>query len=155
MNTDPIRARDVPVAGPRSVYPEPFASRVGDRRRARLGNHYGLTQFGVNLTELGPGAISALFHAHEREDEFVYVVSGTPTLIVGDREHLLGPGDCCGFKAGNGLAHQLVNRTAEAVLYLEVGHRSPEERVDYPNDDLLYRKTAEGWAMTHKDGRPY
>jgi uncharacterized cupin superfamily protein len=155
MDTKPTRALDIPVTGPKSVYPEPFARLVEGRRRMRLGNHFGLTQFGVNLTELAPGAISALYHAHEREDEFIYVVAGTPTLVAGGQDHLLQPGECCGFKAGNGVAHQLVNRTQAPVLFIEVGHRSAEERVDYPNDDLLYRKTAEGWAMTHKDGRPY
>src|SRR6478672_10506332 len=93
-----------------SNYPEPFASRMAGREKRVLGDLFGLSNFGVNLTRLQPGAVSALRHAHTKQDEFVYVLSGAPTLVTDAGETLLSPGMCAGFKAGNGDAHQLHNR---------------------------------------------
>jgi hypothetical protein len=59
-----------------SAYPEPFASRLGGREKRQLGEVFGLRNFGVNLTTLAPGAISALRHAHSTQDEFIYVLQG-------------------------------------------------------------------------------
>jgi uncharacterized cupin superfamily protein len=156
VNTEPLSALTVPVSERKSVYPEPFAARVAGRVRRRLGDHFGLTNFGINLTELAPGAISALLHHHSKQDEFVYIVAGTPTLMQGEREFQLRPGDCCGFRAGADLGHQLVNRSAATVRYLEVGDRIAGDRAFYPNDDLCLLSAENGaWIVTHKDGTPY
>ena len=156
MTIEPVAAIDVPVLSRPSLYPEPFASQVEGRVRHRLGDHFGLTNFGINLTELAPGSISALLHHHTKQDEFIYIVSGTPTLVIDDKEYLLRPGDCCGFKAGSGAGHQLVNKSEITVLYLEVGDRTAGDLPMYPKDDLLFTQTAEGgWIVTHKDGSPY
>ena len=126
------------------------------RTKRKLGEHFGLTNFGVNLTQLAPGSISALFHHHLKQDEFVYILQGSPTLLFGEEEFTLQPGDCIGFKAGTGMAHQLVNRSAEPVVYIEVGDKTAGDEVDYPNDDLKATQLSGGsWALTHKDGRPY
>src|SRR5437867_9573966 len=93
-------------------YPEPFASRMAGREKRPLGDLFGLTNFGVNLTRLAPGAISSLRHAHSRQDELIYVLEGRPTLVTNAGETPLSPGMCAGFKAGDGDAHHLVNRTA-------------------------------------------
>ena len=70
--------------------------------------------------------------------------------------YLLKPGDCMGFKAGTGVAHQLVNRSAEPAIYIEIGDRTEGDEVEYPQDDLKATQLANGvWALTHKDGRPY
>jgi uncharacterized cupin superfamily protein len=156
MTIEPVAAIDVPVLKRPSLYPEPFASQVEGRVRHRLGDHFGLANFGINLTELVPGSISALVHHHTKQDELVYIVSGTPTLVIDDNEYLLRPGDCCGFKAGSGVGHQLINKTGTTVLYLEVGDRTAGDLPVYPKDDLLFTPTAEGgWIATHKDGSPY
>lgn len=156
MQTKPAAATDIPVSTQKSLYPEPFASQVAGRVKRRLGDYFGLTNFGVNLTELAPGSVSALLHHHAKQDEFVYIVSGTPTLVLGQDEHLLEPGDCCGFKAGAGVAHQLANRSATPVLYLEIGDRTPGESVEYPCDDLVLTGLGTGAIIfKHKDGRPY
>src|SRR5882724_606425 len=83
----------------KSVYPQPWRGVTDGREKAALGNVAGLTQFGVNLTRLKPGAASALRHWHEQEDEFIYVIEGEITLIEDDGATLLKPGDCAGFKA--------------------------------------------------------
>jgi uncharacterized cupin superfamily protein len=129
---------------------------VQGRLKRKLGEPFGLTRFGVNLTHLAPGAVSALAHSHSLQDEFIFVLEGTPTLMLGDQEIRLNPGDCYGFKARTGIAHQLVNRSEQAVTYLEMGDRTPGDQVDYPNDDLKATQLTNGtWALTHKDGSLY
>src|ERR1051325_8140779 len=106
-----IVAQDAPPKAKQTNYPEPFAERMAGRRKHPLGDLFGLTNFGVNLTRLAPGAASALRHAHTRQDEFVYVLEGRPTLYTDAGAVELEPGMCAGFKAGEGDAHHLVNRS--------------------------------------------
>ncbi|MCK6396738.1 cupin domain-containing protein, partial [Zoogloea sp.] len=116
---------------------------------------FGLTNFGVNLTRLAPGAVSALRHAHTRQDEFILVLEGNPTLVTDAGETRLAPGMCAGFKAGTGDAHQLRNDGADEVVYLEVGDRTPGDSASYPDEDLQAVMGEGGWRFLHKDGRPY
>lgn len=156
MKHTPVLAESIPLPDVKTIYPQPYAALVEGRSKRKLGDYFGLTNFGINLTQLAPGAISALFHHHLKQDEFVYILEGTATLMLGEKEYLLSPGDCIGFKAGAGVAHQLVNQSTEAVVYLEVGDRSQGDEVEYPNDDLKATQLANGvWSFTHKDGRPY
>ena len=153
---NPINAKQIPIHTAKSLYPEPFSSMVKNRTKRKLGDHFGLVNFGVNLTTLSPNSISALKHHHSRQDEFIYIISGNPTLIFGENEYLLSPGDCFGFKANSGIGHQLVNKTASEVTYLEVGDRTPADSVEYPDDDLAFIQKADGtWSVLHKDGTPY
>lgn len=138
-----------------SNYPEPFASRMSGREKRPLGELFGLRNFGVNLTTLEPGAISALRHSHSRQDEFIYVLQGHPRLRTDAGEVSLAPGMCAGFRAGSGDGHQLLNPGPETVQYLEVGDRSPDDAVSYPDDDLMAQAVDGGWRFLHKDGRPY
>lgn len=153
--TRPIRASDAAARATPSNYPEPFASRFAGRLKRPLGDLFGLTRFGVNLTQLAPGAASALRHAHTRQDEFVYVLQGEPTLHSGEGSWRLAPGQCVGFKAGAGDAHRLVNDSAAEVVYLEIGDRGAGDEVHYPDDDLEARRLDGAWRFFHKDGRPY
>ncbi|MCQ0988900.1 cupin domain-containing protein [Jiella marina] len=139
-----------------SNYPEPFFSRMANRVKRPLGDLFGLRNFGVNLTTLKPGGQSALLHRHSKQDEFVYIIAGRPTLVTDEGEIELAPGMCAGFPAA-GLAHQLVNRTDEDATYLEMGDRTPGDEGSYPADDLTaaYDAEAGGWRFSHKDGRPY
>ena len=141
----------------KSIYPEEFATRVGDRIKRPLGDPFGLTVFGVNITTLKPGAMSALRHAHALQDEFVYILEGHPTLITDEGETQMKPGMCAGFKAGTGNGHHLVNRGRHDVVYLEVGDRTPGDSAEYPDDDLRVLKSEDGQKRTfvHKDGTPY
>lgn len=150
-----LKAIDVaPITQP-SSYPEPFASRTTWREKRALGDVFGLANFGVNLTRLLPNAVSALRHAHTRQDEFVYILQGHPTLKTDEGSTRLAPGMCAGFKAGTGNGHCLVNDTSEDVLYLEVGDRIPGDEVHYPDDDLEAVMRDGKWAYAHKDGTPY
>ena len=156
MKTEPMIAAELPAKAGATIYPTPFAARVAGRTKRKLGDAFGLSNFGVNLTHLASGAVSALVHQHAAQDEFVYVLEGRPTLILGDEEFELEPGSCVGFKAGAGVAHQLINRTLELVSYLEIGDRSADDKVEYPHDDIQAVSAPDGgWVMTHKDGTPY
>jgi uncharacterized cupin superfamily protein len=151
-----LPAAEAPRRAKSSTYPEPFAGRVAGREKRPLGDLFGLTNFGVNLTRLAPGALSALRHAHSRQDEFIYVLEGEPTLVTNAGETSLKPGMCAGFKAGSGDAHHLVNRTNADVVYLEVGDRSAGDTAIYPDDDLQAVLSADGkYRYLHKAGRPY
>ncbi|HEV2301409.1 MAG TPA: cupin domain-containing protein [Stellaceae bacterium] len=153
-----IIAAEVPESRPPYGYPEPYGSRVraAGRMRRPLGEVFGLTNFGVNLTRLPPGALSALRHTHTREDELVYILEGEPTLVTGAGETRLHPGMCAGFKAGSGNAHHLVNRGDKDAVFLEIGDRDRGDTVVYPDDDLGRALSPEGRRIfVHRDGSPY
>ena len=150
-----IKADTTPARAKPSNYPEPFFSRMLKREKRPLGDLFGLKNFGVNLTRLAPGGESALLHRHSKQDEFVYILEGEPTLVTETEEIRLGPGMCAGFPA-QGIAHQLVNRTDRDVVYLEVGDRTPGDQGSYPRDDIQAALGPDGkWRFTHKDGTPY
>ena len=138
-----------------SSYPAAFKAPVVGREKYALGDVVGLTQFGVNLTRLKPGAASSLRHWHENEDELIFVLEGEIVLIEDAGETLLRPGDAAGFKAGVANGHQLVNKSAREALYLEIGTRAPTERAHYPDDDLAGEKDERGFHFTKKSGEPY
>ena len=150
-----IRAAEAPPKARQSNYPEPFASMVAGRFKRPLGDVFGLKNFGVNLTKLAPGAISALRHAHTVQDEFIYILQGRPTLITDSGETTLSPGMCAGFKSGSGDGHHLVNRSAEEVVYLEIGDRNPGDAASYPDNDLQALFEGGQWVFKHKDGRSF
>ncbi len=150
-----IVAADAALRSTPSLYPEPFASQMQGREKRPLGDIFGLSNFGVNLTRIRPSGVSALRHAHHKQDEFIYVVQGRPTLCTDEGENQLAPGMCAGFKSGSGNGHRLVNYTAEDVVYLEVGDRTPGDSVTYPDDDIRAGFVDEKWQFTHKDGSAY
>ena len=150
-----ITAADAPPRAFRTNYPEPFASRMAGRDKRPLGDMFGLANFGVNITRLAPGGSSALRHAHTKQDEFIYILEGRPTLVTNAGRTALEAGMCAGFKAGTGDAHHLVNDTEDDVVYLEIGDRSAGDAVDYPDDDLAVVTIDGRRRMAHKDGTPY
>ncbi|NIO08446.1 MAG: cupin domain-containing protein [Deltaproteobacteria bacterium] len=151
-----ILANDAPPRIRRLNFPEPFATRMGNRDKRALGDVFGLTNFGINITRVPPGAISALRHAHSAQDEFVYVLEGNPTLVTDAGDTTLKPGMCAGFKAGTANGHHLVNRTQSDITFLEIGDRSVGDKVSYPDDDLQLVTGADGnRQILHKDGTPY
>jgi uncharacterized cupin superfamily protein len=150
-----VVASEAPPKAKQTNYPEPFASRMAGREKRPLGDLFGLTNFGVNLTRLAPKGVSALRHAHSKQDEFIYVLQGHPTLHTDEGRTRLSPGMCAGFKAGSGNGHCLINETADEVVYLEVGDRTPGDEGTYPDDDLKAMLSDGKWKFTHKDGSPY
>ena len=155
INAIAVIACEVPPRTKASAYPEPFASRMAGREKRPLGDLFGLTNFGVNLTRLAPNAASALRHAHTRQDEFIYVLEGRPTLHTDEGRTQLCPGMCAGFRAGTVNGHRLINETDEEVRYLEIGDRTPADEGSYPDDDLKALMVDGKWKFVHKDGSPY
>lgn len=138
-----------------SNYPEPYASKMKGREKRQLGDLFGLEHFGVNLTRLSPGSISALRHAHSKQDEFVYILEGHPLLVTDEGETQLSPGMCAGFRRGTGNGHQLVNSTESDVVYLEIGDRTAGDTAFYPDDDIVANLVEGKWSFTKKDGSPF
>lgn len=138
-----------------TIYPAPFNEGFDGRIKRALTQALGLTQFGVNLTTLEPGAKSSHRHWHAQEDECIYVVSGQVTLILDDGEHRLTAGMVAGFPAGVANAHHLVNLSAEPATYVEIGSRSEVESATYADVDLRAEKSGGVYRFFHKDGMPY
>jgi uncharacterized cupin superfamily protein len=136
-------------------YPEPFRQIVLGRVRKRLGNAAKLTQFGVNLTTLKPGAASAQRHWHAVEDEFVYVLAGEVVLCEDGGEMVMRAGDAAGFKAGVPNGHCLINRSDRNAVYLEIGTRAVRERAEYPDIDMCMERDENGARYLRKSGEPY
>ena len=135
-----------------SAYPDEFKAATEGREKRALGNAAGLTRFGVNLVRLEPGAASALRHWHLHEDEFVYVLEGEITLVTDAGEQVLGPGMAAGFPGGKADGHNLVNKSRQDALYLEIGDRHPAEEAHYPDVDLHGRLIDGAFVFTRKDG---
>lgn len=138
-----------------TAYLPQFAGEVRGREKRVLGELFGLTQFGVNLTTLAPGTWSSHRHWHEAEDELVYVLEGEVVLIDEHGEHPMKAGMCAGFKAGVANAHHLVNKSARPALVLEVGTRAGDEHARYADVDMEATRSGGGpWRFTRKDGSP-
>jgi len=135
-------------------YPKEFAAVISGREKQRIGDAVGLTQFGVNITRIKPHAASALRHAHQNEDEFIYMLAGELVLHENDGETVLRAGDAAGFKAGSGIAHCLINRTDFDAVYFEVGTRAKSERVHYPDVDFVLERDESGRRFYRKSGEP-
>ena len=143
----------VPRTG--TIYPLEFAGEIKGREKRSLGDAFGLSQYGVNLTTLAPGSWSSHRHWHEKEDEFVFVIEGEITLIDEAGEHLLKPGMCAGFKSGVANGHHLVNKSKKPAAYLEVGTRSQDELASYPDVDMKAVKLNGKFVVTRKSGVPF
>jgi len=142
----------IPMQGG-SDYPEQFNELVDGRSQQRLGEAGGLTQFGVNLVELQPGAGSAHRHWHSREDEFVMVISGELTLVTDEGETIMRAGDCAAFPAGKPNGHHLVNRSWGNGVFLVCGTKDKNDVVTYSDVDMRYDSASD--TTSHKDGTPY
>lgn len=150
----PVAATDVrATAG--TTYPPAFKAHIEARIKRRLGDAFGLQQFGINLVVLPPGAWSSQRHWHAQEDEFLYVLSGELVLVTGAGEQVLRPGDCTGFPAGHADGHHLINRSTAEAIYIEVGTRTADEDVDYPDIDMVMRRRAGKPAFLNRQGKPY
>ena len=97
----------------------------------QLARMAGLNRTGVSLVELPPGKESFLYHAHEREEEWLYILSGAGTAEIGDEEHEVGPGDFMGFPTPS-VAHHLRNTGTEPLVYLMGGENRDFEVATFP-----------------------
>ena len=138
-----------------TIYPTPYKDGFEGRIKRALTEGLGLSQFGVNLTTLEPGAMSSHRHWHVREDECVYILEGEVVLVTDEGERVLGPGMAAGFPAGEANGHHLVNRSGVPTTYLEIGTRSKDEDATYPDIDLKAEKRDGVFRFYRKSGEPY
>jgi uncharacterized cupin superfamily protein len=152
--TKALKAMDIPEKRG-SSYPNPHDEPCVERSNRRLGDVFGLADFGANLLTLEPGAWSSQRHWHSHEDELIYVLEGAPSLITDAGEQLLEPGSVAGFPAGSTDGHHLVNNGDGPALVLVVGSRKLEDDAFYSDIDMQLLKRAQGGRFTHKNGEPY
>jgi uncharacterized cupin superfamily protein len=138
-----------------SIYPAPFGDKLAGREKRALGDELQLTQFGVNLVTLAPGAWSSQRHWHAHEDEFIYVLQGEVTLVTDAGQKTLTAGMAAGFPAGKADGHHLINQSDKPALYLEVGTRVTSEEAHYSDIDMMARKEGGRFVFMHKNGDPY
>lgn len=138
-----------------TFYPAPLDQGFEGRIKRALTERLGLTQFGVNLTTLEPGAQSSHRHWHVSEDEFIYVLSGELTLETDEGVQTLRPSMIVSFPAGDANGHHLVNRGTTPATYLEIGTRCKDEDVTYPDVDLRGEKRDGVLRFFRKSGEPY
>ncbi len=138
-----------------TIYPKPLDTGFEGRLKRALTDRLNLTQFGVNLTSLEPGAQSSHRHWHENEDEFIYMLEGELVLVAMDGEHPLRTSMAVSFPAGDRNGHHLVNRSTRIATYLEIGTRCKDENVTYPDVDLRLEKRDGRHHFFHKNGTPY
>lgn len=150
-----IVAADAPLRARITNYPDHLAKAFAKRAKQPLGDAFGLKNFGVNLTRISPGGISSYRHAHTKQDEFVFILEGRPTLVTDRGRTTLEPGMCAGFPAGTGDGHHLVNETDSDVVFLEVGDRIAGDEASYPDDDLRAELVDGAWRFTRRDGTPF
>jgi uncharacterized cupin superfamily protein len=145
---------DLPVRTA-TIYPAEFSNEVSGRSNVALGNVFDITQFGVNITTLQPGAWSSHRHAHAEEDELAVALEGEMILVDNNGRHPFRPGMVAGFKAGNGNAHKVVNESNQPAKFLVVGTRSATESVEYADVDMKGVKSGGTYVITRKDGSSF
>jgi len=135
-----------------SIYPDPYANEVKGRSSLRLGDLAGLTQYGVNIVMLEPGAVASLRHWHQNEDEFALVLEGNLVLVEDDGETPMRPGDCAAWKAGVPNGHRFVNRSSQPARFLVVGTKAPREVATYSDVDMMVHVDGGKARFTYHDG---
>ena len=138
-----------------TLYPTPFDEPCRTRERVRLGDAAGLTQYGVNLLRLPPGAWSSQRHWHTGQDEFIYIVSGEVTLVTDGGAEVLRAGDCAGFPAKDTDGHCLQNRSDKDAEVLEMGTRVAGDSAYYSDIDMVAPAGGKPARYTHRDGKAY
>jgi uncharacterized cupin superfamily protein len=88
-----------------------------------LAHDAGLRRVALTLARVPPGKESFVYHSHERDEEFLFILSGRGRAEIDGKFHEVAPGDFMGFTAP-GVAHHLTNPYEEDLVYLMGGERS-------------------------------
>lgn len=98
-----------------------------------VGKLLGLEKIGIHIETLPPGRRTSWPHAESDEEEFAFVISGTPQVWVDGNVYDLVAGDFVAFPAGTGIAHTFLNNSQNDVVLLVGGERSkPGNKINYP-----------------------
>ena len=123
LRAEEIRAREESGAHPWN----PKSQLLG----TRLGTATGLVRTGVNLMRIAPGKESFIYHSHQYEEEWIYILSGRGVAEIDGAEHEVGVGDFMGF-ATPSVAHHLRNAGEVELVYLCGGESREYEVADFP-----------------------
>src|SRR6218665_3344153 len=100
---------------------------------APLGASLGLTRIGINYEITPPGSRTSFPPAEREEEEFVFVLRGTPDVWIDGILYELNEGDAVAFPSGTGIAHCFLNNSDADVHLLIVGeHLRPGNQLFYP-----------------------
>jgi uncharacterized cupin superfamily protein len=138
-------------------YFEPFSIEAvawqklpGSSAFKRLGRFGGGSQVGVGIDVLASGQYSNRFHYHLREEEHIFILKGSATLILGTRRYVLKAQDYCCFPAGQKAGHHLFNHTKEKCVFLTIGDHQPDDIACFPTTGKA-RIRATGKSVPLKD----
>lgn len=137
-----------------SSYPGNLSAQMDGRTQRAVGKAGGMTQFGANIVTLAAGALSSLRHWHEKQDEFLIVLSGELTLIDDTGETVLTQGDCAAFPAGDANGHHIVNKSGAEGSFFVVGTHTTTEVAHYCDVDMKVQVADGTFAFTRRDGTP-
>lgn len=123
-----IRAAD--IAAKAGTHSHPWNPK-SEMKGVQLARETGLKRIGVSLATIPPGKESFVYHSHEREEEWLYILSGAGTAEIDGEEHSVGPGDFMGFPTPS-VAHHLRNSGSEDLVYLMGGENLDAEIATFP-----------------------
>ncbi len=112
---------------------------------APVGRKLGLKKLGIHVEVLPPRRRTSWPHAESDEEEFAYVISGTPHVWIDGHIHALVPGDFVALPAGTGIAHTFINDSDDVVVLLVGGEATKKgNQIHYPvnsarNEELALR----------------
>ena len=129
-------------------------------RAATVGRKLGATLLGATLYEVEPGDRTFPYHYEWGCEEWLIVVTGTPTLRAPEGERELAPGDTVCFREGPAGAHLVANRSDDVVRVLILSNKAQPAVAVYPDsnkigiwtdggDSALFRR---GTAVDYWDG---
>jgi len=130
MADPPSLLRAADIAAKSGTHSHPWNPK-SEMSGVQLSRQAGLERTGVSLARIAPGKESFVYHSHEREEEWLYILSGTGTAEIDGEEYEVGPGDFMGF-ATPSVAHHLRNTGAEDLVYLMGGEHRDVEIATFP-----------------------
>ena len=130
MKDRPELLRAADSAAKMGVHSHPWNPK-SEMRGVQLGRLAGLKRTGVSLARIPPGKESFVYHSHAREEEWLYIISGTGTAEIDGADYPVGPGDFMGFPTPS-VAHHLRNTGEEDLVYLMGGENRDTEIADFP-----------------------
>jgi uncharacterized cupin superfamily protein len=139
MSTDLVRRINLGAVAcePRPQLPDGFR-----RKSTRVGGTLGAARTGLSVYELPPGQAVSPYHYEEPEEEWLLVVSGTPTLRHPDGEEQLEPWDLVFFPAGPAGAHHVRNNSeSTARVAMFSSSSAAAGAVVYPDTDMIWMWT--------------
>jgi uncharacterized cupin superfamily protein len=142
------------IEGSLQTFSHPWNSK-SEISGAYLGRAIGLQRTGVNFAKIPPGKESFVYHAHYREEEWIYILSGYGIAEIDGEEFEVYPGDFMAFPAPS-VAHHLRNAGDEDLVYLMGGENVDVEIADFPRlGKRMFRRKDAVEIFDIADAKPF